>query len=273
MTVDTVEREFADFDWGKVEFMPKSHRYALHIKAEELFEDHDGELKRVPAISVTSAIGILDKPALRKWYGAEDALAVLEMERAGELVGIPDDQAIYVARSKGRGAEAKRDAGAERGNAVHLALRGYCESGVVPSLSGLPDSTRPYVQALCSWLLDASPEPLMVEQIVGSPTHGFAGRFDLLATIDGTLCLIDAKTSSGAHKYPEASLQMAGYELAFPECGIAPPERSLILTLTDSGLYEVGEAKGKAEDFLAVLAAQKAVSGLRNALRAQEKAK
>jgi hypothetical protein len=252
--------EFQDYDGFRVEYRDASHRYWIH---QPLLSNRES------AVSVTSVLGLLDKPALRKWYGAQDATAVLELEREGDLIGIPSDKAIYVARQKGVGAEAKRDAGASRGTAVHDALRAYCEDGTVPALGDFPESVRGYVQGVCSWLVEAAPEPLMTERIVGSPTQLFAGRFDLLATIDGVRTLVDLKTSSSIH--PEMHLQLAGYQLAFAECDIEPVERAIILAAAESGHFTTARCRAKPAAFLAVLRAHREVKALESEISAAKR--
>ena len=287
MSAVTVEREWQEYDGFKVEFLPSSHRYYLHTPTQEhllagvLVEgagSPERDWDRIPAISVTSALSVLNKPALIKWAGKEDATAVLGLERDGQLMGIPTDQAIYVARQRGYGAEAKRDAGAARGTAVHKALQDYVQDGMIPKLDGLSDEVRGYVQALASWLIDASPEPVMSERIVGSPKYGFAGRFDLIASLsvvggkwNAVPTLVDLKTGANAHKYPEAHIQLAGYELAFGECGIEPIGQSMIVSLDESGFYKTATGLARREDFLAVLDAHRAVKSIEKALRASEK--
>ncbi len=262
--------EFQEYDGFTVEYRDKAHRYWLHNSWEILDHQIDGKVERVPATSVTAALGVLDKgEGLRKWYGREDATATLEMERRGELTGIPDDQAIYVVRQRGFGADAQKDAGGERGTAVHRALSAYCEDGTIPKLGEFPEAVRGYVQALCGYLIDASPEPLLVERIVGSPKFGFAGRFDLIANVDGHRILVDAKTS--AKPYPEHHVQLAGYQVAFPECGIEPVDSAWMLALADSGTYSLTEVRAEGHQFLAVLSAHRAMSEVRAACRAEEK--
>src|SRR5439155_895565 len=216
--------EFQTYNGFSIEYRDASHRYHGHINNE-----------RQPWVSVTSALAIVDKPALRKWFGNQDATAVLDLERKGELVGIPTDQAIHVTRQRGLGAEAQRDAGAQRGTALHQALQVYCEKATVPRLSDFEPHVRGYVQGLCSWLLEASPEPLIVERIVGSPKEQFAGRFDLLCEIDGRRVLVDLK--SAAKPYPEHHLQLAGYRYAMQECGLNGVEEALILAVSESGHF------------------------------------
>jgi hypothetical protein len=296
--------EIQEYDGFSIEYRDASHRYWIwNGYGEVMDEDGNEELvgERTPATSVTAALGILDKPALRKWQGNVDSAAVLQLERDGELRNIPVDKAIYIARQRGLGAEALRDSGAERGTAVHEALRAYCSDGKVPALGEFSEGVRGYVQGLCAWLIDAEPEPIITERIVGSPTHGFAGRLDLICEIqtftssgcelcakggqpgwlvepDGkTPChcldfrkqrtLIDLKTSANAHKYPESHIQLAGYQVAFPECGIEPVEAAMVLSVDETGAYQTAECKAEQEDFLAVLSAHRAVARVRSALK------
>ena len=114
VTLPPVEKdeEIVEYDGFKVQYKDASHRYWLIEEEEGLFPGT--EAIRTPAISVTSVLGILDKPNLRRWYGTQDATATLTLEREGKLEGVPTDQAVHIMREKGFGAEAKRDAGASR---------------------------------------------------------------------------------------------------------------------------------------------------------------
>lgn len=250
--------EFQSYEGFSVEYRDGRHMYWGHI---------DG--RRDHWVSVTSAIGILDKPALRQWYAREAAIGLQELTRNYmQPSSFTRENVLAILREKGFGPEVQRDAGAERGNAVHAALRAYCETGRVPALKDYPEAHRGYVQALCAALVDLDPEPQMVEQIVGSPKHGFAGRLDLICNVGMERQLWDAKTSPNAHKYPEAHLQVGGgYPACFPECGIEPVDKAMILVLDESGEYVIAEAKGTPEDFLAILGAHKALSALKKALR------
>ena len=243
----------------RIEYRDASHRYWGLI----------GE-RREPWVSVTGALNILDKPNLIRWAGRVDSEAVLELERQGMLEGRTVDEAHRIMREHGMGAEAKRNAGATRGTAVHDALAAYCMTGKIPQLADLSDEARGYVQAVADWLIELAPEPILSEQIVGSPTHGFAGRFDLICAIEGQRCLVDLKTS--AKPYPEMHIQLAGYQRAFQECGIEPVDKAYIVTVAEDGTWQMTEGRAKAEDFLAVLGANRALSGVRKAVKAAERA-
>ena len=262
--------EVVEYDGFKVQYKDASHRYWL-LTEDDVCGPGSMEV-RTPAISVTSVLGILDKPNLRRWYGTQDATATLQLEREGKLEGVDTEQAVHIMRERGFGAEAKRDAGASRGTAVHDALQAYCESGKIPKLADYSDEVRPYVQGLCGWLLEASPEPIMTEQIIGSPKHGFAGRFDLLCNIRGVRSLCDLKTSGGAGKYPEAHIQLAGYELAFPECQIPEVDQRFVIEVSDKGEFRAVPGAAGEDQFLSVLYAHKAVAKTKAAIKAADKA-
>ncbi|HEY4452357.1 MAG TPA: PD-(D/E)XK nuclease family protein [Solirubrobacteraceae bacterium] len=265
MSAKTVEREFTEYPAFTVEYMPNSHRYAL-IRGQE----------RIPAISVTSALKVIDKPALLGWAERCGVEGALRLERAGSLI-YPDggrvavEDAISMVRQTGQGADARRDAGGERGNAIHEALRLYNELGDVPKLGDFDPEVRGYVQGLCRWLLASRPEPILVEQVVGSMTHGYAGRFDLLADIDGQKVLVDLKTA--ARTYVEQHLQIAAYMHALVEChggedSEVYADKGLILLVGADGTFAAHDCRADAKDFLAVLACNRAVARVRNALNA-----
>jgi hypothetical protein len=260
--------EFTRYAEYAVEYRDASHRYWL-IRGQE----------RIPAISVTSALKIIDKPALVPWAEKLGCEGALRLERAGSLV-YPDggqvsvEDAIRMVREAKQGADAIKEAGADRGTAIHEALRIYCELGTVPKIGDFDEAVRGYVQGLCRWLLATEPTPILVEQVVGSALHGYAGRFDLLADIDGRKVLVDLKTS--ARPYPEQHLQIAAYMHALQECEGDAQENwaddGLILLVGVDGTFAAHPCQADAKHFLTVLAAHRAVSAVRSAVKASEKA-
>jgi genome maintenance exonuclease 1 len=254
--------EFTAYTGFQIEYRDASHRYWIH---------EDGE--RLPVPSVTGANNVLDKAALIPWAERMGAEGALRLEREGKLSDTPIENAVYAMRSYGEGAGAKRDEGAERGTSIHEALRDFCEAGQVPSLSNWPLEHRGYVKALCRFLLKNDPEPVLVERVVGSVKHKYAGRLDLLARIKGKLKLIDLKSSTGkARVFREAHVQTAGYDLALPECGIELAETPIIVALGEDGSMEEVPSYGTPEMFLSVLECSRRMKELDALLRAREKA-
>jgi genome maintenance exonuclease 1 len=257
--------EFTSYAGFRVEYRDASHRYWL-IK--------DG--KREPAVSVTSALKVLDKPALLGWAERMGAEGALWLEREGGLTypngdEIPISEAIKEVRSQGLGADAKRDAGGDRGNALHEAQRIYCETGTVPNVGDFDPEHRGYVSGYCAWLLRDEPEPIFTERVVGSVEHSYAGRVDMLAKIKGRIVLPDLKTAGRA--YPEQHLQVGGYMGALAECS---PEievdEGMILLVGADGSFATHPCLVMPGDFLAVLACHRTMVHVRNMLRGAEKA-
>lgn len=252
--------EITVYDGFSVEYRDSSHRYWLHVD--------DG---RAPAVSVTSALKVLDKPALVAWAERCGVEGALRLERSGVLTEIDEQDALGVVRAHGEGADAKREAGADRGTAIHDALQLYCTEAKIPNVGDFDPQVRGYVQGLCGWLIAAQPEPLLVEQVVGSPTHLFAGRIDLLATVNGQRTLVDLKTNPAGRVYTEAHLQTAAYMLALEECGIEPAVGAVIVAAGESGGFSTSTCCSDPAHFLAVLACHRAVSAVRAQAKAEEK--
>lgn len=221
------------------------------VTFEDGLPDDDGNTKRrsykvdgerFP--SVTTLLGIVDKSGPLMAWAVKETLA-------------------------GRDYKETRDTAATRGTSVHDALEALSKDGTVPSLSDFPEEDRGYVQALCSWWLDHNPEPVLVEQVVASKRLRFAGRFDLLASIDGFTHLIDLKTS--AHVYETHHLQMMGYRLALVECGWPDPTVCSILRVGEDGAYEFVPANAEPADFEAVVALYEVLKKVRRKPKPPEK--
>lgn len=191
--------------------------------------------------SVTSVLKVLDKPGLLSW--------------------------VYDVTLEGRKYWEVRNEASTRGTSVHDAGQHLADTGEAPDLSKFPEDDRPFVQALARAWLALRPQVIATEVIVASLEHGFAGRFDLLADVDGARCLIDYKT--GRRVYPvEQFAQLAAYELAGTESGHPPTDRQLIVRLGENGSFEVAESCASAADFLAI----KSVFDLQRRIEAEHKA-
>lgn len=252
--------EFEAYENLTVEYRDASHRYWLHFGGE-----------RVSAISVTSALKVLDKPALLSWAEACGAEGAAFLAANGELEGIPAREAIYRVRMHKLGMDAKRDAGADRGTAVHTVLELWARERRVPKLADFPAEIRGYVQGLCAFLLDADPKASSVERFVGSIEHTYAGRLDMRAEIDGRDCVVDLKTNPRGRVYEEAHLQARAYALADVECGNPEPDGIVIVAVGEDGGFEMVECEAEAGDFLNVLRTSRSLYKLRGARQTRER--
>ncbi len=205
-------------------------------------------------VNVTTATGIYMKEALLGWVATETR--------------------------EGRDWRETRDLASKRGTSTHdLILRMLIGRA---SLADLADEDRPFGQAGARWLFDRSPKVLDAERMVASPEHGFAGRFDLLAHLDGQRTRVDFKTvTSWAYKraqgkptdrklppFFENVLQLSGYELAARESGYDESDQLLIVRLGPDGTYDETVVPYVPERFLCALAAYQAKRDTERELRA-----
>ncbi len=170
-----------------------------------------GQPKRRQLISVTTLIGqITPKAGLMPWAEARGIEGAVEAVRRG-LIDPADEAAdvVRVVRGAGLGADRARDQAADRGLDVHACLERYMLTGEPPRLQDHPVEHAGYVRALALWLDVVQPEPVSVEEVVCDPDAGYAGRYDLVAKVDGQVGLFDAKTSERGGIYDAAHLQLA----------------------------------------------------------------
>ncbi len=218
------EREFTELPGLIVEFLPNAHRYNL-IKSDE----------KVAATSPSTVLDVM----IPKGRPYEAWLRRVGFEQA----------------------DLEMEQGKNRGTVMHRVMQEYCERHVVPSLSDYEEAWRPWVAGVCSWLVEASPEPVLVEATVASWDLRMAGRFDLLALIDGKPTICDLKTRNRANVYEKDHLQIAFYQHLLAETF---PEHA-----TDEGLIVVvdGEANVRTSPCLASWEQSKAILDAFRAVR------
>ena len=102
-----------------------------------------------------------------------------------------------------RAVSAKRDIG----SAVH----GKIEDLLSGKVWTRTPETGLYLDGFSLFMAERHPEFLETEQMVFSLRHGYGGRFDFIARIDGRIALVDVKTGSlkASHR-----LQLAAYAAA-----------------------------------------------------------
>jgi PD-(D/E)XK nuclease superfamily len=201
------------------------------------FYNVDGELYP----SVTHILSAISKPALVPWAARVEREAVSEAATAlyGELSagGQPYPASWFAAALAAKLGTVKAhqrtlakagDIGTEAHQAIEWLLRTAlgAEAGPKPVISA---PARIAVAAFKAWALEVQLKPILIERIVYSKTHRYAGTLDLLARVNGVLTTIDFKT--GKAVYAEAHLQAAAYGAALLEMGYREPAQSLIVRL------------------------------------------
>lgn len=191
--------------------------------------------------SVTTILGIIDKPALTGWLKKEIFNAAIN--------GAKDLQEANAIVNK-----ISRDA-MDLGTRVHLYAEQY-GTDVVPVKY---DDCMGYYKAYHAWLLDYEPKLIENETTVTSKKYGYKGTLDKLVTIAGKKILVDIKT--GKYIYETVELQASAYKQAYEE--ERPDERPideiwvLLLEKGDDGLptgkYRFEQLEYHPEVFLSVL--------------------
>lgn len=162
-----------------------------------------------------------------------------------------------------------RDKRADEGTAVHESIFAALGRGERPNLADLSDEERGYGQAAFRFWADTRPKPIAVEQVVSIPELNVAGRFDLLARVDGAVVLFDAKTSK--RDYLSHHVQLGGYSWGCEESGFEVPDRLGIVLLRPDGSYEVVWGVAGQVDFATAYSAYDVAKSLGRAQRAQER--
>jgi len=172
-----------------------------------------------PVPSVTTILGIMDKPAVGVFKAKEAARAIYRADMALSVnpALATEDDAIRWALAQ---ADKVRDTAANLGSSVHLladlvGLEGLPPEATENGYKGfqVSDDTIPYLEAYRGFLARYSASSIVSSEHAVWSLQGYAGTYDLLMTIDGELWLIDIKTS-GKGPYPEWGLQLAGYRWA-----------------------------------------------------------
>lgn len=182
-----------------------------------------------PYLSVTKILSVIDKPALRYWFGRE-------VYRAMVIDPTLDEQkALAMPYQLSESAK-------NRGSAVHSIVEAWKNIGEVVGQDG---EFGGYARAFKSWLEDHRVEVLENEKTVFSEKYGYAGTLDLIVNLDGRTMLVDVKT--GADLYPEVHLQMSAYRQALEESGMVVEGTGAVLLNADGTYkYEIGKQKLKA---------------------------
>jgi len=161
--------------------------------------------------SVTTVLGVINKPALVSWaarMATEHVIACIDPGVAYDEVQL---DAIFAGAKKAHW-QKKTDAG-NIGTLVHNWIEDYIndENPGMPVNELLNDAVSNFLD----WVKKNDVHFLKAEEPVFSRKYEYAGIIDFICTIDGKLYIGDIKTSKGI--YPEYLLQTAAYRYARAE--------------------------------------------------------
>ena len=185
----------------RLTFSAGNHQYWLR-------DPESGRKQRLP--SVTTLLGLLDKPALKRW--AANAAADYATDNWDELAAMrPSERRSAIATAPW----AERDRAAASGTAIHAMAEQLLSGAPV----AVPAEIAAKVEAVARFLERTQLVKVAAECMAWSESDdelglsGFAGTFDLLATHPTRgVCLVDWKSGKGV--YGEHAVQLAGYRSA-----------------------------------------------------------
>jgi hypothetical protein len=167
---------------------------------------HGYKLDGEKIVGVTTALGVLDKPALRDWIAR--TVAARAVDEWDELALMPVTERLERIRW---GARDVVQAAALRGTQIHDLGQKLAEGGEVD----VPDEHRGPVEAYARWLDRWDVTPWAAETPLASTQHKYGGTADLWAQVGklgGEPFLLDIKTGKGV--YTETAWQLAAYRFA-----------------------------------------------------------
>lgn len=171
------------------------------------------QLNGIEYPSVTTITGILDKPALLGW--AANCAVDFIKEHMDEVKDPNDVHRGEEILEQARKAYAvKKVEAAGFGTQCHKAIEAYITGKPYEHIL-VSDQARTGFLAFRSWEDKNHVEWVKTECEVVSVLHGYAGRFDAIARINGHLYLIDFKTSKDI--YDEMRWQVCAYRQAYNE--------------------------------------------------------
>lgn len=192
--------------------------------------------------SVTSIIGVLEKPGLMYWSAEEAAKAAVSSAKS--LPARIDEEGEAAVIKWLRDARFRRPkdrlSATALGSVAHAACEEYALTGVRPdpervgqlvAAEGLDDPSaidhegdviERMLDQFDGWLQRFTPEYQATEVVVYDTRYGYAGQTDAFLTVDGFRAIVDYKSSreprDGRGKpktpYPEVALQLAAYRHA-----------------------------------------------------------
>lgn len=199
-------------------------------------------IDKKPFASVTTILSVIDKPALRRWYGEQVYMAMLKNP------AMKKEEAMAAAFSMNKSA-------LSRGTTVHSMVEAY-KAGHKVEEAHIPDQFKGYAKSFYTFI-DQHPQIRIIEQerTVVSKKYRYAGTLDMLAKMNDTDAptIIDVKT--GKDIYAEAFIQTSAYQNALMEDGTAAHSIAVLL-LQEDGTYKFQVKTDFERQFAAFLACQ-----------------
>ena len=178
-------------------------------------------------LSVTEIINkVLDKPALRYWFGQQVYLATIKDPSIDEKEAL---SAPYKVSNKAK----------DRGSTIHSIVEAFKETGEI--IDKIPDDYKGYAQAFYDFMNTFDIKILEQEKTIFSNKHMIAGTLDIFAKIKDKQYIIDVKT--GKDIYQEAGLQLSAYAEIMRENSYVVDDIAILLLETGKDGLPTGKYK------------------------------
>lgn len=192
------------------------------------------ELNLLP--SVTSVLSVIDKPELDNWRVSQAIHSALTLPR------LPDEGEDAFAERVLADAEAQANKAAEFGTRIHDAIAECMKARMEPGYHAqMKGEEYNFIQPFIVWADENIEQVHAVEQCVGHPSIGVAGRMDLDCTLKNVgRCIVDFKTQQvkdgKARFWDDWALQLAAYsELCFNSDRLPRHSVSIIIPSNEPG--------------------------------------
>lgn len=179
-----------------IDFVEGNHAY---------YKIEDGKKRRLAG--VTTLISVLDKPMLIPWAVR---ISLDYVKNNLEALKTNPDEVLAMAKEE---SNRQRDLAAEIGTAVH----NWVEAHIKKENPDMPEDPKVLrgVLNFLDWVETHNVEFVAAEKIIYSKKYDYVGKLDILAKVDGKLCLVDIKTGNAI--YSEARMQTEAYRRAHIE--------------------------------------------------------
>ena len=241
---------------GTVKFTADHKAEHSYIVSKLVDKDKKLWTTPTPVVGVTTITGIIAKPALIGWSAKLAAEYMRDnVTEIGQLVRRAEEakRAHIVASTAGKAA------GSVGHNLVEALLQN--EPFAMPSEKTALKAATSIRKAFLAWQADHPLKVVEVEKPAYSLAHNFAGKFDLLAEIDGKLVLIDFKTTNTSRYnpdgiYAENFAQLGAYLILIEEQMGVLVDEAVIVNLPKDGadyktrsLVDLGVTKAEAKSY------------------------
>ena len=230
--------------------------YLYNKSVELLFDEFKHayfyEGKKIP--SVTTILGIINKPALISWAANMAAESFKEAVQAGVIYDELQLQEIY--NNLRTAHRKKKTDAADIGSFTHKWVEDWIK-GKKPE-PPVNENLRESTERFLKWQKEHSVKFLSSEQVIYSKKYGYTGTLDFICRYEDKLILGDLKTSNGV--WPEMWLQTAAYRQAREE--EFPKEKyagQAIIRIGKDGTFDFQEEEKDFDKHIAAFLAAKSL--------------